>query len=124
MEDAMIVKKKGQERPTAQKPDEPLEYMAEEEEEEGEGLNVEKEQRKPPENIGMLSIWRRDVGAWNKGEEIFTNHRYSQFWLWATNQHLLSFQTWSRSWPTTMETTRMKENLKQTNKLSSLKFKV
>lgn len=54
MEDVMMGKKKGQESPTAQKPDEPLEYMAEEQE--GEGLNVEKEQRKPPENIGTCSI--------------------------------------------------------------------
>lgn len=54
MEDVMMGKKKGQESPTTQKPDEPLEYMAEEQE--GEGLNVEKEQRKPPENIGTCSI--------------------------------------------------------------------
>lgn len=59
MEGILMGKKKGEENPAAQKIDEPLEYMAEEQ---GvEGLNVEEQQRKPPENIGILSIWRITV---------------------------------------------------------------
>lgn len=58
MEGILMGKKKGEESP-AQKTEEPLEYLAEEQ---GvEGLSVEKQQRKPPENIGILSIWGKTV---------------------------------------------------------------
>lgn len=74
MEGILMGKKKGEENPAAEKIDEPLEYMAEEQ---GmEGLNVEKQQRKPPENIGILSIWRITVDTWNRGERIFNNHKF------------------------------------------------
>lgn len=57
MEGIFMGKKKEEESPAAQKPDEPMEYMAEEQGEEG--LSVEKQQqRKQPENIGMLSTRR------------------------------------------------------------------
>lgn len=103
MEGIFMGKKKEEENPAAQKTEEPVEYMAEEQ---GmEGLSVEKQRRKQPENLGTVYYPRGGR-------------------LCAASTPPLSFQTWSRSSPTITETMRMKENLKQTNKLSLLKFKV
>lgn len=70
MEGILMGKKKGEESLADEKAVEPLEYMAEET---GvEGLNVENQQRKQPENIGILSIWRITVETWNTGELFLT----------------------------------------------------
>lgn len=47
-------RKNGEETPTSQKVDEPVEYMAEEQV--VGGLNLDKQPKKQPENIGILSI--------------------------------------------------------------------
>lgn len=54
--EGILMGKKGEESPAAQKTEEPLEYM--EEEQEVEGHNVEKQQRKPPETMGILKYRR------------------------------------------------------------------
>lgn len=59
MEGILMGKNKGEESPAAQEAVEPLEYMAEDQE--VEGLNEDNQQRKQPENIGILSIWRITV---------------------------------------------------------------
>lgn len=53
-EGILMGKKNGEETPTSQKVDEPVEYLAEQEV--VGGLNVEKQPKKQPENIGILSI--------------------------------------------------------------------
>lgn len=68
--EGILMGKKGEESPAAQEAVEPLEYMAEEQ---GvEGLNEDNQQRKQPENIGILSIWRITVETWNTGELFLT----------------------------------------------------
>lgn len=53
-EGILMGKKNGEETPTSQKVDDPLEYLAEEVV--VGGPNVEKQLKKQPENIGILSI--------------------------------------------------------------------
>lgn len=72
MEGILMGKKNAEDSLGAQKTDEPVEYMAEDQ---GVGgFNEEKPPRKQPENIGILSILRKIVETWNPGE-MFNKHR-------------------------------------------------